>query len=255
MKIAVRLVLVVSGLVATSVSAWTLVNSSGQGWASPNIVLHWNFDLCDVEEADMLARLDQAIGVWNAGSGSALQLSRSTTASADTAATFVAGTATEVPLIVCDNAFATNNSVDADFIPAATRLAMPGGQISYGGILLNADAGAAANLQNLSADQISVVLAHEIGHVVGLGHSSVVDALMYYSIDDKTVPIVTEDDLDALAFLYPRNEFSGAPFGCASVSQGDRNVPVRATQAAAYLFLLIGLSLAVGRLTARYYQT
>jgi hypothetical protein len=196
--------------------SWTLVSSSSQGWPTRDITLHWNFSACTVTEDQLLTLLDQAIAAWNGVSGADLRLSRAAVASTATAADFIGGTVTGVPVILCDPAFGTTNSVDSDFIPAATRLSMPNGPIEYGGILLNAESGAAADLANISSAQITVILAHEIGHVLGLGHSSVAEALMYYSITDKTLPTISEDDQDGLSFLYPRNELSGGMFGCAS---------------------------------------
>lgn len=210
---------------STSAHAWTLVSPNLQGWASHSVVVHYNFSTCGVDADLMLGRLDSAIAAWNQTSGSDLVVSRPTTESSSTAADFLAGTTTDVPLVVCDTNFATSNSVDADFIPAATRLSMPTGRIEYGGVLLNAEASGSASMANLTADQIIVTLAHELGHVFGLGHSSSSSALMYYSINDKVSPIVTEDDLDGVAFLYPRNEFSGGMFGCSFVPAKNASLP------------------------------
>lgn len=212
-------------IIPTSANAWTLVSPNLQGWADHNVMVHYNFSTCGVDETQMLGRLDLAIAAWNKTSGSDLVVSRPATASSATAADFLAGTTTDVPLVVCDQNFATSNSVDADFIPAATRLSMPTGRIEYGGVLLNAEASGAASMANLSEDQIIVTLAHELGHVFGLGHSSSTSALMYYSINDKVSPIVTEDDLDGVAFLYPRNEFSGGLFGCSFVPAKNASLP------------------------------
>lgn len=229
---------------STSAHAWTLVSPNLQGWANHSIVVHYNFSTCGVDAEQMLGRLDQAIAAWNKTSGSDLAVSRPATASSSTAADFLAGTTTDVPLVVCDQSFATSNSVDADFIPAATRLSMPTGRIEYGGVMLNAEASGAASMANLSDEQIVVTLAHELGHVFGLGHSSATAALMYYSINDKVSPIVTEDDLDGVAFLYPRNEFSGGMFGCSSVPAKNTSLP---WPLAVGFLIFIGISLALGR--------
>lgn len=50
-------------------------------------------------------------------------------------------------------------------------------------------------------DRISV-LAHEIGHAIGLGHAEKSDALMYY----RTVNLrssLGQDDIDGVSYLYP----------------------------------------------------
>ena len=38
-----------------------------------------------------------------------------------------------------------------------------------------------------------------------------------YSIDDKTKATITEDDMDGINHLYPRNELAAGQFGCAAV--------------------------------------
>lgn len=63
------------------------------------------------------------------------------------------------------------------------------------------------------------ILAHEIGHAIGLGHSKHRESLMYYT----TVPTresLGEDDLDGIAYLYPMNQ----PFGtCGTISTNSNN--------------------------------
>lgn len=50
------------------------------------------------------------------------------------------------------------------------------------------------------------MVAHEIGHVIGLGHSADVESLMYYSIGPKEHLSLSLDDQNGVSFLYPRNE-------------------------------------------------
>lgn len=67
-------------------------------------------------------------------------------------------------------------------------------------ILLNDRAG--SRLGDRKEDELVAILAHEIGHAIGLGHSPVTDSLMYY----QTVPTrrsLGQDDRDGVSYLYP----------------------------------------------------
>ena len=48
------------------------------------------------------------------------------------------------------------------------------------------------------------ILAHEIGHTIGIGHSQKSYALMYYATNNSDIQTyLSEDDADAATFLYP----------------------------------------------------
>lgn len=50
---------------------------------------------------------------------------------------------------------------------------------------------------------IETVALHEIGHIVGLQHSSVLSAVMYaYTNSNTTVRVLTQDDIDGFRSLY-----------------------------------------------------
>ncbi len=102
-------------------------------------------------------------------------------------------------------------------------------------ILLNNRAGSA--LANLSRESFISVLAHEIGHAIGLGHSPVTDSLMYFSNIANRVSL-GEDDMDGITYLYPREQ----PTSCGSVAyiQDD----YRGGKPIASLLLVIGLVIA-----------
>ena len=193
---------------------WTHLSTNIKGWNTKKLTFYVNPTNCTLPEATLYDILDTSINAWNGIPNSGLELSRSSTPVTTTVAEFNAGTATQVPLILCDP-----NMAEADYIPGmTTNTALnTAGFIIYSGILLNANTSGAAEISNLTKAELEVTIAHEIGHALGLGHSSDIDALMYYSIGNKPRAILTQDDMDGITHIYPRNELSGGAFGCSSV--------------------------------------
>lgn len=56
--------------------------------------------------------------------------------------------------------------------------------------------------KSLSRDDKIGVLAHEIGHAIGLGHSREKQALMYYRVTNQRNSL-GEDDIRGVSYLYP----------------------------------------------------
>lgn len=205
-------------LLCTNGYGWTLEAQGLRGWQTNNLVINFNPTNCSVSESVLAAAIDQAAALWSGLASASIAVSRNQTNSATTAATFLAGTATDAPLIVCDTTFGTDLGVDSGAIPAATKLGTKN-PLNYGAMILNSDSGAGAAIDVLSEQELSVVIAHEMGHLLGLGHSSSTKALMYYAVSGSSVPIVTQDDADGVAYLYPRSEFSNTALGCNAVHE------------------------------------
>ena len=95
------------------------------------------------------------------------------------------------------------------------------------------------------------VLAHEIGHTIGIGHSEKTYALMYFSTNNSDIQnYLSEDDADAATFLYPDDPvLLGLGGNCGAVA--STTGPLRPGQQAAsykkgplyYLSPLFGLFL------------
>jgi hypothetical protein len=88
-------------------------------------------------------------------------------------------------------------------------------------------------------DQVAV-LAHEIGHAIGLGHSPVRDSLMFFSTIPKRRSL-GQDDIDGISFLYP-DSFSSSACGTLALNPQTPRGPSKRTQQSP-LLLLVGLSL------------
>lgn len=65
-----------------------------------------------------------------------------------------------------------------------------------------------------SRDEKVSIIAHELGHAFGLGHSSVKDSLMYYAMVDMRKSLGA-DDIDGITYLYPKQQ----PVTCGMISK------------------------------------
>lgn len=191
--------------------AFTLVgNSALQGWQTDLLEIHLNPDQCPIPEAELTQALDRAIDLWNSVPTSSIRLTRgvpvATTPVQAAAGTGTSGTPT--PVILCDPNLGTTLGVgvDDDVIPASTSNKAVGLTLNYAYILLNADPSARANVSRLSNLKLSMVLAHEIGHVLGLGHTRDPQNLMYFDVTLRTELSLSQDDIDGVTYLYPRHE-------------------------------------------------
>ncbi|MBI4925494.1 MAG: matrixin family metalloprotease [Bdellovibrio sp.] len=197
--------------------AFTLAtgSSSQTGWDTKTLTFRLNTSGCPMSEASLNAALDRAIELWNRVPTSGLKLERGTptTASLDQAISYGS---TDSPEIHCDPSFSTHFAgANPDRVLAVTLPATLNNAMAYAAIILNAEDGKQGNIQNKSETLLTIILAHEMGHALGLGHTSDSTALMYYSASAKTDLALSQDDIDGITYLYPRNEIgSNKIFGC-----------------------------------------
>jgi len=233
-----------AGLVTTSGFAWTLGGSGISGWDTRELIIHYNPTGCPLPAGTLEATLDKAIAVWNQIPTAGITLSRAEKPSSTTAEELFSNTATDSPVVICDPDFATHAKANPDGVPAATQIRVldpSHDNIDYGGTALNAEQGTRAEISRLTSDQLTVALAHELGHILGLGHSGLPQALMYYSLDGKSGPELNQDDKDGLSYLYPQNDFADGPFGCQAVH------PRGSPASLGWLFAFVLVQVVVGR--------
>ncbi|NBX76835.1 MAG: hypothetical protein EBQ92_09790 [Proteobacteria bacterium] len=219
--------------------AWTHMGSNTFGWKQKKLTFYVNPTHCTIPESELYQRIDNAIRAWNGIPNTDLEIVRSSVVATDGDVQFRAKTATQVPLILCSQQLSDYGSVDANailgFVPYFDENGE--GYVTYSGLVLNAQPGALAELSQLAPGEVELIIGHEIGHVLGLGHSGDADSLMYFQLN-KDFLLVTQDDQDGISQLYPRNVLGGA-LGCASVHRTETKLPIG--EAAAVLVFLICL--------------
>lgn len=213
----------------TDAHAFTLVRSSTGtvvgGWSTSNVT----FDIdtsCNSYLSGVQSAIDDSAAVWNNVPSSSVVVSRGSTVSLpNPITTYVGSSATSLApkgnaIVYCDANFASDSGLSAASIPgfATGQNISTAGSIDGCLLVLNVQSGAAANVTTVSSTLATTILAHEIGHCLGIGHSSNSEALMYYATESGRGAYLARDDIDAITYLYPKQDVVSALPGCAPVA-------------------------------------
>ncbi|MGB0452951.1 MAG: matrixin family metalloprotease [Bacteriovoracaceae bacterium] len=220
-------------------NAFTLNNTVGAAFENDEVKVNVNSASCDnigLSTSELLDLAEEAVDqFWNRAPTSRLTLVKG--------AVVDKGTNFKTQLI-CDTAdCSTVNDdlkVDSDILIACNQNAATTGNYNFASngvmavslpnntsgefivgalVLINDRSGTA--FADKQRDEQRSILAHEIGHAIGLGHSGVSDSLMYaISIENRNR--LGWDDLQGVTYLYPKEQPIG---GCGQVSLVDGNGP------------------------------
>ena len=195
----------------------TGTNPDFKGWASGDVKFAINSSNCPAG-IDVKKLMEESFAVWNNVSGSRLKLSVVGT----TALTSASDPVTVYCLITYPSPF---TAADMDTIPGFATNSSVGNNAVGGYVVLNATSGQ-ANISRYNQELLRLIIAHEVGHVLGFGHSQDQNALMYYDASLKTTFSLAQDDVDAVTYMYPRNELGGDKLmGCALVKSLPSSPP------------------------------
>ncbi|MBD66575.1 MAG: hypothetical protein CME62_15290 [Halobacteriovoraceae bacterium] len=125
-------------------------------------------------------------------------------------------------IVIACNSNTTDNFTSSQVLALTVPNNLTSSEIKGSVILINDSAN--STFGNLSASEMESVLAHEIGHAVGLGHSQKSEALMHYESHEERRKLA-KDDIDGISYLYP-NQFDGCKnvLGLSTTNQ-DKSKP------------------------------
>ncbi len=199
--------------------AWTLSRSARTGFkTTKSIDVYLGSDSCTnagVTTAELLAYTKEAVDeFWNTVSTSSLKLNikgiTTTSLSSDDLNAAINKTPTNSIIVGCNSnatLFTSNNILAVGGMGCA-------GNDCRGAVIVNDKAGTV--VASSDNQTIKATMAHELGHALGLGHTSVKYALMYYDATGVVNKSLAQDDIDGISYLYPNNKQLGGLAGSCS---------------------------------------
>ncbi|MBT5093281.1 MAG: matrixin family metalloprotease [Halobacteriovoraceae bacterium] len=214
-------------LLSTQVWSFTFNNSVGASFENDEVRVDVSNQTCSqlgITQSELLSLAGEAVNIyWNSVHTSRLELTKGSivsTSSLFRTDPICSGSLNPcIPnpdLIVPSGILIACNTNAANFASTAVlALTVPnnisGDKLNGALILINDNA--SNQFAGKSREEKISILAHEIGHAIGLGHSPVDDSLMFHlSIDTRQA--LGWDDIDGVTYLYPSEQPLG---GCGSI--------------------------------------
>jgi hypothetical protein len=225
-----------SVIVATFFSkaqAFTLNNTVNLAFKSSEVKINVAQGFCTnlgISETELLSIAEDAVDeYWNKAPTSRLKLRKGSLSSVSTnfhtglicnsGTNCVPNSALAVSsdiLISCNNNSSnfSSNSVLAVTVPNNTT------STDIVGSLIIINDSSSNQFASKSRDEKISIIAHELGHAIGLGHSPVKDSLMYYTVVPQRQSL-GQDDIDGVTYLYPKQQ----PISCGTIDTNQSFPP------------------------------
>jgi len=234
------LLLLAATLSAFADPGWTLTNSVGARFTSDKVQvrvanLSGGCAASGITADDLVGLINPAIrDFWNTIPSSRLELKdggfldTSDTDFRDGELCLHDGNCASPPIprvsdiVITCNTNATNFPNGSSLLALTLPTVLSGRDIKGAVIAINATN---TSFSGLSRNKQIAVLAHEIGHAIGLGHTGVSANLMYYTVV-PTRERLGQGDINGVTYLYPV-QLDMYGFGCltGTVSEGNSGGP------------------------------
>jgi hypothetical protein len=230
MKILIVLVSLFSFLEA---HAFTMNNSARLTFAQDEVKVNVAAGLCNnigINDEELLSIVESAVNeFWNQTPTSRLKLRKGSAITVDAAfrtANICSGTSNcnPNPTLAVSNDILISCNVNTTIFSSSSILAVTlpnniSGATIVGSLVLVNDRADNRFAGKSRAEKVAII-AHELGHAFGLGHSPVEYSLMYFATMEHTLNL-GRDDMDGMSYLYPKQQ----PIkGCGTIdlNGGDR---------------------------------
>ena len=234
------LILAIALTLTSNVYAYTLngVAETGARWKSFPINMKLNPTNAGISDAEVQRVITSAMNKWNTGTGKDI-LDISAVDYSVTAATGMDKDGVN-SITFSANFREDSNGFDPDVTVAVGGQYGDGDTMTDAFIVFNSESVAWATDKETSPnrliyhDDLETIALHELGHVIGLGHTTVAGAAMNPSRTTKTLRTLSTDDTDGASYLIgsgatgagnggSESASASKTAGCGSISNSSTN--------------------------------
>ena len=227
--------------------SFTLVSSNG-GFPKPEVTINLSNNSCSTSGIDhetIWKYIEDSIdNYWNTVPTSSLQLKKGKIVDIDIDGSGVLSEIENNTILVgCSIDTSTNTFSTSDPYPEGFGgISSNGSNIAVGYVFLN---NVYPNgLATRSKNRLLYVVAHELGHGIGLGHSQDPASIMSYNRTFDFPEFLSQDDFDGVTYLYPNEDEALSLIGSCGVinnidNDDNNNWPMSALFGLSLSFVLI----------------